>query len=665
MPHIMRLLFAGALLALAFGSGAGAEQPVGDLNGDWEVNHKDLYLLADQWLASGANSANFDGLGRVDMADFASLAGDWLDGSYAVVISEIHCNPDLETELVEFVELHNAGTRDVNISGWTLDDGISYTFEPNTILAAGTHIIVAENRDHIRIKWGGRGDMLRDVTFDPYTGNLDNDGERIRLRNTARETIDQVDYQLGFPWPTVGGSVPADTDGTGHSMQLMNPRLDNDLGGSWRSAAPTPAAANIGIAADNIPPQMRQVAHSPEEPISGQPTTITVKATDSNGVASIDLEYQVVLAGQYIPAYLPVAISVLEYYPDTEPASNPDYFEPANWTRITMRDDGTNGDATAGDDTYTAVIPAQPHRTIVRYRITAEDTLGMAVTGPYPDDPSLNFAYYVYDGVPGYEGYSAEMLQLLPVYHLITRNEDMHQVLGYDSADQIPKMSGANRNPARSVYNWRATFVYDGTVHDHIRYRLRGGNGRYLGGSTKRSMRFRFNRGSYLKARDAYGERYSTKWRTLTIAKGIDNRSTLTFSLNEYINSYLFNKVGVPAPYAHYFHFRVVDAAEEAPDKWRGDFWGLFFAQETYDVRFIDAHDLAKGNLYKLIDAVRDPIEQQRYQAAYAVTNGTDFDNIEDDLTGYSSVDFITNHIRLDKWYAYHSLCQAVRHYDF
>ena len=74
-----------------------------------------------------------------------------------------------------------------------------------------------------------------------------------------------------------------------------------------------------------------------------------------------------------------------------------------------MHDDGLEGDEQAGDDTYTAVVPAelQMHRRLVRYRITATDTLGSSLTGPYEDDPQPNFAYYVYDGVPAWTGLGA------------------------------------------------------------------------------------------------------------------------------------------------------------------------------------------------------------------------------------------------------------------
>ncbi|UCD48782.1 MAG: lamin tail domain-containing protein, partial [Phycisphaerales bacterium] len=570
------------------------------------------------------------------------------EADLGIVINEIHSNPDDEMELVEFVELYNAGTADVELSGWYFADGLTYTFAPGTILPAGEYLIVSENPDHIHAKWSPvRLPLDPSRVLGPYEGRLSNEGERIALCNTAGQLIDEVEYELGFPWPTVGDAIENGRAGTGASMQLVNPSFDNDHPMSWRSALPTPLRDNREVRSENMHPFLREVQHTPRQPLSNETVTVTVKVTDADGIILVGLEYLVVLPGQYVPGRVALG------------GNSP------GWTQALMYDDGAGPDAIAGDDVYTAILPAQPHRSLVRYRIQAVDTLGAYTVAPLADDPSLNFAYFVYDGVPDYEGFSAEMLQRLPVYHLVTRAEDMHEALGFDGADQIPQYSAAGSNPDRFDYKWYGTFVYDGVVYDNIRYRLRGANGRYLGGNTKRSMRFRFNRGHYFQAKDANGEPYPTKWRTLTTAKGFDNRLTLTYALNEHVNFFLSNKMGVPAPYSYYFHFRVIDEAEEAPDPWHGDFWGLGFAQETYDSRFMEAHGLEKGNLYKLINSTRDAKQQQRYQAPQAVMDGSDHDNIENRLSGSSTPDFIRAHVRLDKWYTYHALAQAIRHYDY
>jgi hypothetical protein len=184
-------------------------------------------------------------------------------------------------------------------------------------------------------------------------------------------------------------------------------------------------------------PFLRKIEVEPAQPKGGQTVVVTAKATDPNGITSVILEYQIVRPGHYIPAHLPVDLSVLESDPDAEPADNPDYFSLANWTQVSMRDDGTAGDAAAGDGVYTVTIPGQAHRTLVRYRLYAIDSVGGITPAPCSDDASMNFAYFVYDGVPNYQGFSSEMLQTLPVYHLHTRQDDLEQSLGFNGADQI------------------------------------------------------------------------------------------------------------------------------------------------------------------------------------------------------------------------------------
>ncbi|MHC4160376.1 MAG: hypothetical protein ACYSSO_15025, partial [Planctomycetota bacterium] len=90
-------------------------QLAGDLNDDQRVDLKDMRIFAWQWLdpvciAPGC-SADLDGVNGVNMADFALLAWNWHQGP-KVVINEIHYDPDVKTELVEFIELHNTGTVD-------------------------------------------------------------------------------------------------------------------------------------------------------------------------------------------------------------------------------------------------------------------------------------------------------------------------------------------------------------------------------------------------------------------------------------------------------------------------------------------------------------------------------------------------------------------------
>lgn len=563
--------------------------------------------------------------------------------SNAVVINEVHYNPPDNTLRQEFIEIHNPDTVAAELGNWRLSGAVDFLFPSPTTIPAGGYLLIAQDPVTMLSTFGV-------TALGPYAGSLNSDGETVRLRDQNDNVVDEVDYKVGFPWP-VG------SNGDGASMELIHPALDNGLGSSWRasSGAPTPGAQNSVLAA-NAAPNIRKVDHTPAQPTAAAPVVITAKVTDPEGVASVSLEYQVVAAGTYVPAFL--AHPVPNIPVNTERTANPAY--ETGWVQLAMVDDGTGDDVLAGDDIFTATVPSQAHRTMVRYRITVEDSLSLDARVPYPDDASLNFAYFVYDGVPAYAGNSAEvMANTLPVYHLITDPGDYSKCIAYNGGDQIPQ-SGEER----FYYNWNGTIVYDGVVYDNIRYRLRGANGRYQS-TGKRSMRFRLNNGSYLQARDLSGKKYDQKWRTLTLGKCSSNRLTLTFGLNEAINFYLFDKLGVPAANAQWLHWRVIDGADEDPSPSGGDFHGMYLVTETYDVRFLDEHNLEKGNLYKLINQTTSAAKQQRYQAAFAPNDGSDHDWIEGQLVGASTATEIADNVSLEKWNRSHALVQAIRHYDY
>src|SRR5690606_11469523 len=106
------------------------------------------------------------------------------------------------------------------------------------------------------------------------------------------------------------------------------------------------------------------------------------------------------------------------------------------WVELPMNDEGGDGDEMAGDSTYTVTLAGelQKHRHLMRYQIVGEDSLGESVRVPYSDDAQPNFAYFTYGELPDWEGaatessdkvtYTSELLQTVPVYHLITTREN-------------------------------------------------------------------------------------------------------------------------------------------------------------------------------------------------------------------------------------------------
>jgi hypothetical protein len=583
-----------------------------------------------------------------------------------LVINEIHYDPEPKTEFVEFVELFNTGPGPINLGGWRFGDGVSFTFPAGTTLAAGGYLIVAENPAELAAKFPA---IPPGTQVFQFLGNLDNDGEKLALLDAAWLEADVVDYQSEFPWPIA-------PNGEGDSMQLINPAIDNDLGGAWRAGLPTPGLPNSAVFAANPPPRIRQVGHSPIVPTAGLATTVTAKVTDPDGVASVSLLYQVVVPGAYIPAFLPNAYATLLGSPDTPQQSNPAFEDSANWATLPMVDDGTGGDLLPGDGIFTAQLPGQPNRSLVRYRIVAEDALAQSVRVPYPDDPSLNFACFVYDGVPAWtatqnsvhpEGaghsYPADLLTEFPVYTMITRDADRAYAYAYSSTGdggwQIPK-----GHAARQIYNWECTLVYDGIVYDHLGWRLRQNNDRYYGNG-KRSMRYRFNRGHYFQARDEEGKKLPVKWRRMNTSKMSRFSGTNSFGFHETMNSKLWRMVGVECPLFLPAHFRMIDGPDEAPDQYGGDFFGLSTVMQDIDGRLLDGRGLPDGNMYKLKDGVSNPLVLRRNQGRSAVSDGSDFLNIRNNLNPSRSDAWLRDHVDWDQWARYHAVVEAVRHYDY
>src|SRR3989304_5697029 len=58
-----------------------------------------------------------------------------------VVIHEIHYNPDVKTEPVEFIEIYNTGTSIVDLSGWSLVDAVVFPFPEGTTLTPGGLVV--------------------------------------------------------------------------------------------------------------------------------------------------------------------------------------------------------------------------------------------------------------------------------------------------------------------------------------------------------------------------------------------------------------------------------------------------------------------------------------------------------------------------------------------
>ena len=520
-----------------------------------------------------------------------------------VVINEIHYEPVDNTMNIEFIELWNPSTTAQDISLWRLDGPVQFQFPAGTTLAANSYRTIAANTAAFTT-WFGVA-----PNHQWTAGRLKNSGDRIQLRDAAFAVVDDVDYAPGFPWPTSGA-------GAGPSIELVSPGLENDTGSAWRNstASPkpqTPGAANTVLAV-LAPPGVSSVVHTPVSPAAAQDVVVSAKVEDRNGVASATLTYVAVNPGSYVRK--------------TDATYN------TGWVSVPMNDSGTGGDVLAGDGTWSATIPAsvQTHRRLVRYRITAADTLGGSVTVPYADDEQPNFAYFVYSGVPAWNGamqpgaagargtvnsFTPAVLNTIPPWHLIANGTDV---------------TNCQYNGGSDGVRFLGTIVYDGKVYDHIQFKNRGIGSTYVSGKNK--WAFYFNRARNLQARDNWGRPYDQTWNSMSMDACASPWCAVhrgTAGVEEVLSYRIYELCGVPALRTNYIHWRVIDdAAEAGPTQFVGDFWGLYTGMEPYESNFLDERGLPDGNIVSVEGYGADQKHQSATQPAGpadwgAFANGT------------------------------------------
>ncbi len=146
----------------------------------------------------------------------------------SITFTELLYHPTSDDDL-EWIELHNPMALDMDLSGWSLEGGVAYTFGEGSVVAAGGFLVVASDPARLADALG------------PYVGTLSDGGERIDLRNNGGRLIDTVAYGDDEPWP-VGAA------GSGLSLAKSDADAASDHAENWTVSAAlggTPGAPNL------------------------------------------------------------------------------------------------------------------------------------------------------------------------------------------------------------------------------------------------------------------------------------------------------------------------------------------------------------------------------------------------------------------------------------
>jgi hypothetical protein len=155
-----------------------------------------------------------------------------------VVINELMYRPITQNGADQYIELRNRTAGPVNLGGWTLSDGVSFTFPSNTIIVANGYVVVANDRLRFLSNYPSVNPA---IVHGNFGGNLSGRGERVALRkpdsivstngsvvatNFFQITVNEVNYRDGGRWGQW-------SDGGGSSLELIDPNANTRLAANW------------------------------------------------------------------------------------------------------------------------------------------------------------------------------------------------------------------------------------------------------------------------------------------------------------------------------------------------------------------------------------------------------------------------------------------------
>lgn len=469
-----------------------------------------------------------------------------------VVINEIHFHPPYVpadencggqcSDAHQWIELFNRSEEAVDLTGWRITNGIRYTFEPGTTLAAGGYLVVASSTADFAANNAGVENVVGD-----WSGRLNHSTDTINLRDSLGNRVDRVVYgdggvsndedpENGEDDRTFRGSAwPSRADGEGPTLELVHPSLGNRAGISWRASSEdggTPGGRNSAFDSDPAP-SVRSVKHSPAVPGSDDSVVVTCTISALDALTGAEVQWSVAGGGS---------------------GNSP------------LRDDGEGADEIAADGEYSARIPAQDDGDIVRFSVVASTEAGGRTRMPLePDaDPFRNFqgVFYLYEvdnSTPPSTG--AE------VFRIIMNPNDSEELEDRDEDSNVLLP---------------ATLICDGEIFYCVGVRYRGENSRQL---NNKAFKIR------LAPEDS--------------CKGVRNMNLLagngndfgTSTFTELLSADLYRRMGEPYPqeWNAVVHFAGVVGR---------DFDTRYIRKEAYGEDFLDRFFAgnAGGNLYRAMD---------------------------------------------------------------
>ena len=145
---------------------------------------------------------------------------------YGIVINEINYRSSAIFNPEDWLELYNTTSEGVEIGLWSFKDDNNnvFIFPENLKIQPGEYLVLCKNYQMFSQFFPGVTNVIGDFGF-----GLSGGGELLRLFDANEQLVDQVEYNDIYPWPTA-------PDGTGPTLELINPYVENDIASNWASS---------------------------------------------------------------------------------------------------------------------------------------------------------------------------------------------------------------------------------------------------------------------------------------------------------------------------------------------------------------------------------------------------------------------------------------------
>ena len=318
-----------------------------------------------EWASGGGSS-----LELVDPHANHRLAANWADSD--------------ETQKSQWVTIQNTGV---------LDNGANY--EAGILHAQLGLLDVGEAlADNVVVLFNNTNCVMNS-TFETGLGNWSLQGDHVRssLENNGYQSGQSLHLRCSDRyWNGINScqaSLLANGMAAGNTVTLSFqarwlhgwPEAILRLNGGWLEATGrlpvptnlgTPGAPNSSFLT-NAGPAIYNVTHFPSIPAAKQPVVVSANVHDADGLQNLTLFYRLDPAASYAP--------------------------------VSMKDDGTGGDAVPGDGVFSATIPGQAANQIAAFYIAATDHRGATTRFPAirarDNEPVRECVVMFGDSIPG------------------------------------------------------------------------------------------------------------------------------------------------------------------------------------------------------------------------------------------------------------------------